>query len=205
MEKIKSVPGLYDVEATPAFGSIPDRLRGDGQIYEFGAAGDHYTMKAPSDKVAIMALIMINGGVNNCVFFYPQSTLNPPMAFDSRQEQYVEQLYGKYVAGLGESIGRFMAINYDAVVAALNSVVIGERLARESYDESMAAMVAVSVSTDALQEYRERWCEKRRTSMYNLAAVAWEAAKGLENLRDDNQAEHQEFINEFKSQPNGSH
>lgn len=188
---------LYSEEQRPSFGTIADRRHGEDQVYEFGAAGDHYTLVAPSDKVAIMAITLITGGSNPFIIYYPGTSLQPPLMYNPTLEADFQNLYG-HDKDMAQTIGKYMAVHYDAITEALGSVLIGGKLEREAFMESVEGL---GLDPVAIEEFRKKWSDKRRTSAYDIAETARASGAALAGIKEQNIAPYREYLATLNRKP----
>lgn len=178
------------IEDPVMFGREPDRYRGEDQIYEFGGPGDHYTLVAKSDKIAVTALIMMAGGANNMVFFYPETALQPPVAFDPNPIFLLENLFGE-MNGMLNGLGKFMSLHYDDVLAALNSVIIGDRQSRGAVLETIKEM---GYSEEEAGYYLKTYTDKKRTGLFDLNQMVAACVLRLRVNKEQNIGPYKEWL-----------
>lgn len=186
---------LYEEKYPDYFGTVPDRHRGPDQVYEFGSINGLYTMVAASDKVAICALIMITGGRNGYIFYYPETALQPPMMFNDNHDEYFKKLFGDAPHQF-DNIGKFMALHYDAVLDCLDTVLVGGRQERASVMETVNMMGFDAVQIAA---YLKHWDDMRTGACLNLRDTALDARAALTEQRDVNLAGHEAFLEQWKA------
>ncbi len=181
---------LCKIESPVMFGADADRYRGADQVYEFGGPGDKYTLVAPSDKIAVCALIFMGGGTNCMVFFYPLTALQPPVAFDPAPEVVLDSLFGEGDHTF-DGLGRFMALHYDDVLSALDTVLIGDRLSRASVMETIGGLGLDPILTE---DYLVKYTDKKRTSAYDMRDIAKKTRALLASNKEANVARHKNWL-----------
>lgn len=159
---------LYRTEKPVKYGTNPDRYRSDDQVYEISGLMSSYTLVAASDKIAIAAVLF--AGIpfsKNYVIAYPFTTWEIP---------WDEVTFNLMFGGLLRFTD-FVIENYNAVIAALKSVLPGNRLERKSVLENGLPS----------PDFMIKWIAKRlQADGSDLFTVAQEAAKDLETHRESN-------------------
>lgn len=143
-------------------------------VYEIINPSDTYTLKAASDEVATLAILLLGNG-NYGGHKRGDDAFSVPMTLFSRNPQAeVDAAFAKY----GGFIAAIKAMNQD-VAEALESVLIGSFSDRDIAESALLQMPEV--------EQRVKWLRDRhntmRSSMNDIGKTALNMAEKLRALR----------------------
>lgn len=138
-----------------------------GDVYEIGNPSDPYTLRAPSDLVAGLAVMFVGEGRYPCKDAAGETVL-PFMMLGGDPNAWVRE-HSDY-AGIDAA----MKVVKADVAAALRSVLIGSFDERGLFEAAVAKMPEAERVTFAAE-----WHEKKRTSLNDIGGYAAELAVAL--------------------------
>lgn len=137
-------------------------------VYEIINPSDPYTMESSDLAAAAAACLFLGNGKYGLTALVPDDAPGMPLFFFGKTED-VERWFG-------EACGCTMADAFarrTAIAEALDSVAIGSLADRQTYADGLAL-----IDDEAKRaEWREKWLDRRRSSMNNIGGAAAHYAK----------------------------
>lgn len=145
-------------------------------IFEIINPSDSYTMESDEWPVAVYAGLILGEGTYGLEGLDNDNNL-PVFLFGGYNEWIKEEFGSDFKPWVQEMFDNKKI----AIADCLDSVLIGSKSDRESYNKGLEFITEAS----AKKEWRDHWHDKRRSSLNNIGLRAWTLA---ERLREsDNQ------------------
>lgn len=136
-------------------------------VYEIINPSDPYTLKASSFKVAAAATTLLGEGAWGLRGVGESEETMPVLLFGGGEEWLTQQDMWP--------IGDFIDANHEAVVQALDTVLIGDANERIAFDRAMAAVTSDADRQAAWAAYHE----EKRSSLRDIGGYAKELVQYL--------------------------
>lgn len=140
-------------------------------LYEVINPSDPVTFHAPDNAIAIAVVVLLGRGSYAAE---DESGNNVGGMALFLSEEKVQALLVEWL-GPHESLGAWIHLHAETIIAALESCAVMPRGERQTYDLAMAAIT----DEDKRKAFRDAVLDKRRSSLNNICARAWEMAAAL--------------------------
>jgi hypothetical protein len=140
--------------------------------WELSNPSDHITLVADDFEVAAVAAVALGMGNYGLVPIAPEVRAMPIFLFGSAEVWFQET----FNATLDQVMARVTAGEAPALVACLDSVVVGDRRVRD------AALAAIPEGRGR-DAFLATWDDQHRTSMNDIVGKARKLARGLKGAR----------------------
>lgn len=137
-------------------------------IYTISNPSDPYTIESDNEFVACYAVLLLGrGGFGLSTEKYV--VVMPILIFGGFEEWLVKTFGSKSIPN------EWVLENREAIIKALESVLVGSPRDRKELNSALALMPDAA----AREQYKQQWMDRRRSSLNNIGGRAHEIAKAL--------------------------